>query len=158
MKLSTRARYALRMLLDIGEHSREGKPVKLEEVARRTGISRRYLDQIVLPLKNEGLLRGVKGPGGGYLLGKDAEQLDLASILEAELGPISLVDCVLDRDICARSDDCTTRLVYRLLSLYIRTVLKDLSVSDLLDTRKVKKIQRKIESMEAGLEREQASG
>jgi len=131
MKLSTRARYALRMMLDILRTANGGKPVRLEEVACRTGISRRYLDQLVLPLKNAGLLRGVKGPGGGYLLGRDAEKIRLDEIVEAEIGPIALVDCVASDEFCDRTDDCACRLVYSLVSRRVRRSLNDLSLADL---------------------------
>ncbi|NOZ86024.1 MAG: Rrf2 family transcriptional regulator [Deltaproteobacteria bacterium] len=152
MKISTRARYALRMILDIGLHSKKGSPVKLENVAERTDISRRYLDQIVLPLKNAGLIRGIKGPGGGYVLGKSPREISLASILKAEIGPIALVDCVLDEDVCDKNKDCPARLVYRLLSLLIEVTLKDLSLATLMNEKSLKRIESRVDSLSRTLE------
>jgi len=144
MKLSTRARYALRMMFDVWRTSNGGKPVRLEEVANRTGISRRYLDQLVLPLKNASLLRGVKGPGGGYLLGRAAEQIRLDEIVEAEIGPIAVVDCVASDEFCDRTEDCACRLVYSLVSHRVRSALGELTLADLADKSRLDAIRKEL--------------
>ena len=133
MKLSTRARYALRMMLDVWRTSNGGKPVRLEEVANRTGISRRYLDQLVLPLKNAGLLRGVKGPGGGYVLAHSAETITAGDIIQAVEEPLAPVYCVNgdSEQTCHRLDGCVTRLLWERLGHSIIGLLDSVTVQDL---------------------------
>jgi len=149
MKLSTRARYGLRMMLDVWRSANGGKPVRLEEVAGRTGISRRYLDQLVLPLKAAGLLRGVKGPGGGYLLGRSAKEIRVSEIVEAEIGPIAVVDCVATDEFCDRTDDCACRLIYSLVSHRVRSTLNGLSLADLASERRLAAIRKELKGFQA---------
>jgi len=149
MKISTRARYAIRMMLDIWRRTDGDHPVRLDEVAGRTGISRRYLDQLVLPLKGAGLLRGVKGPGGGYLLGRPAQEIPLGEIVEAEIGPIALVDCVQNLEVCDRQDTCACNLVYRLVSARVRATLDGLSLADLDRPERLGELRSELASLES---------
>ena len=107
-------------------------------------ISQLSLDQLVLPLKNAGLLRGVKGPGGGYLLGRAAEEIRLDEIVESEIGPISVVDCVASDDFCDRTDDCACRLVYSLVSHRVRSALGELTLADLADRTRLDAIRKEL--------------
>lgn len=151
MKLSTRARYAIRMMLDISMVGYKDRPVRLSEVAERTGISRRYLDQVVMPLKGASLLVGVKGRRGGYHLGRPADQIQLGDIVEATIGPLTLVDCVMSPETCERSDDCACRSVYRLMSASLRVALGNYTLADLGNPAKVKEIDGLVKKMESSL-------
>lgn len=133
MKLSTRARYGLSCMIAIARLSDEDAPVSLKRVAESTGVSRRYLEQLALPLKAAGLLHSVSGRHGGYLLARNAEAIRLREIVEATIGPISIVDCVADPDLCERADSCENRLIYLLINDRICKVLDEYKLADLAD-------------------------
>lgn len=151
MKLSTRARYAIRVLLDITARKNEERPIQLNDVAERTGISRRYLDQIVMPLKSAGLLIGTKGRHGGYQLSKEPENIHLLDIVEATIGPVNLVECVQSPQTCERAADCPARLIYRLLSASMRTILTDYTLEDLGTKDVLDEIEKKVLALEGAL-------
>ncbi|MEW6200813.1 MAG: Rrf2 family transcriptional regulator, partial [bacterium] len=88
MKISTRARYAIRMILDIAANSKNGEPVGLKATAERQGLSKRYLEQLAIPLKNATILRSVRGKEGGYKLAKPASEIKIGDITSAVIGPI----------------------------------------------------------------------
>lgn len=131
MKLSTRGRYALRLMLDIGRFGTNGKPVSLTAVHERTDISRGYLEQLALSLRNSDLLRATSGRYGGYILAKPASEITLGRIIEAAIGPINLVECVARPDDCMRSEGCECRMVYQLINRRITEVLNEYTLADL---------------------------
>jgi len=131
MKLSTRGRYALRMMLDIATNGVEEKPVSIAAIAGRTDMSRGYLEQLALALKNAGLVKAVSGRYGGYRLARPSSEITLGRIIEAAIGPINLVDCVASPEDCMRSADCDCRLVYALINRRITDVLDEYTLSDL---------------------------
>jgi len=144
LAFSTRARYALRLMLDLSRQSNPSTPVRLQQISERTNISRRYLDQLVLPLKSAGLIRGRRGPQGGYDLARAPEDIRLDQIVEASLGPIALAPCVEDPDYCPRSEFCECRLVYLLLSRRLRQSLADFTLSDLSDRQRMDAIRKEL--------------
>ena len=133
MKLSTRGRYALRMMLDIARNGGEERPVSLAEVSERTDISRGYLEQLALALRNAGLLRGVAGRYGGYRLMRSPTEITIGDVVEAAIGPINLVDCVENPDTCVRADGCECRMVYALINQRIAEVLQGYTLAELTD-------------------------
>jgi Rrf2 family cysteine metabolism transcriptional repressor len=133
MKLNTRARYALRAMIQIAQHSGTGKPVNLTDIAKTTSVSKRYLEQLVIPLKNASLLRGVSGKEGGYLLARSADEIRVGDIVEASIGPINLVDCVADPNHCMKTEWCECRPLYMLLNRRIRDAFNSFTLSDLAE-------------------------
>lgn len=133
LRVSTRARYALRMMLDVARHGGEERPVSLGTVSKRTRISRGYLEQVAHALRAARLLRAVSGRHGGYRLAVPAGEITVGQIFEALIGPTCVVDCVDDPETCPRSDGCEPRLVYRLINQGIVDVLKGHTLADLLD-------------------------
>ncbi len=133
MKLSTRARYALRMMVAIARREESHAPVSLDDVSNITSISKRYLEQVAMGLKGAGLLRGVRGRSGGYLLTRPAPDISVGEIVEASIGPINVVDCVLEPETCSKVDACSTRWVYERINSGITGVLNGLALQDLLD-------------------------
>ena len=133
MQISTRARYALRMMLDIGRHGDRTTPISLTLVSERTGISRGYLEQLALSLRNARLVRAVAGRYGGYKLAAPKTEITVRMIIEAAMGPISVVDCVDEPNTCSRSDYCECRVVYALINNRVAEVLEEFTLADLLD-------------------------
>lgn len=133
MKLSTRARYALRMMMVLARNDVTDEVMSLNEVSRESTISRRYLEQLAISLKNHSLIRGKTGKGGGYALARPAEEIKIRQIIESAIGPINIVDCVMQPEICAKADRCECRLLYRMLNARITSVLDDLVLADLVD-------------------------
>jgi Rrf2 family protein len=131
MKLSTRARYSLRMMVEIARRGDGASPLSLAQVARGGDLPRRYLEQLVIGLKSASLLRGVSGKDGGYYLSRAASEIRVGEILEAAMGPIRIVDCVEDARECLRSDFCQCRTVYTLINQRIREVLREFTLADL---------------------------
>ena len=134
MKLSTRARYALRMMVVMARHESGGSVlIRLNEVADEAKVSRRYLEQLVIGLKNGALIRGKTGKGGGYSLARPADQIRLREIFESAIGRINIVDCVMQPEICLKSDFCECRSLYALINSKITSVLDSLVLADLTD-------------------------
>ena len=138
MRLTTRARYALRLMLDVANNGGHENPVSLAAVSERTGISRGYLEQLALVLRNARLVRGVAGRYGGYRLSEVASKITVGQIVEAAIGPICLVDCLEDPTTCPRVEVCECRIVYALINERIAEVLREYTLADLLDPSWVK--------------------
>lgn len=136
MKLSTRARYALRMMLEIAKHP-DNIPVNLQIISENTRISRRYLEQLAATLKGANLIRGIPGREGGYQLTQGASEITISKIIEAAIGPINVVHCVQQPESCDISNDCECRSVYRLINDRISQVLDEINLAELADHEKL---------------------
>lgn len=158
MKISTRGRYALRMMLDIACHGGRNTPVSLASVSERTRISHGYLEQVALALRSARLVRGVAGRHGGYTLSWPPEEITVGQILEAALGPIRVVDCVEEPETCTLADYCECRLVYSLINLRIREVLEELTLADLADPNWMKETSEAVACQRADLETMRRNG
>jgi Rrf2 family transcriptional regulator, cysteine metabolism repressor len=135
VRLSTRARYALRLMLDVAKNGKKGVPVSLGLVAERTDLSRGYLEQLATALKNARLLKGTCGKQGGYHLTRTPKEITLREIIEAVSGPLLILDCVEDATVCDRADYCECRLVYALINQRIVEVLEEFTLADMVDPR-----------------------
>ncbi len=133
MKLSARARYAMRMMVAIARESKSGESVSLNIVADITGVSRRYLEQVAIGLKSASLIRGTMGRSGGYSLMRAPKDITLGEIIESAIGPINIVECVRAPGSCVESDVCECRWVYDTINERISTILQELSLDDLMD-------------------------
>jgi len=133
MKLSTRARYGLRMMVELARELKTENLVRLGKIAQITGLSENYLAQLAIPLKGEGLLVGVSGKYGGYRLSKSADKIYVSDVLDAVIGKINLVECAADPSICLNSSFCETRLIWVLLKESISDILKKYTLADLID-------------------------
>lgn len=144
MKLSSRARYALRAMMVIARESKGGRPVNLGVVARETSISRAYLEQVAISLKNAGLLKGFPGKNGGHLLARPAGDIRLGSIVEAAIGPVNIVGCIGDPAGCPRSGTCDIRPLYSLINGNIREAFNAFTLADLAGKRVAKLAARRL--------------
>lgn len=130
MKISTRARYALRLMIDLARVPRD-RPVVLREIAARQQISKRYLEQLTIVLRNAHLIVTSTGRGGGYVLARAPEEIRVGEIIRATLGEINVVDCVGDQQACARAEGCPSRRVWAAVNERIRAAFDDFSLADL---------------------------
>jgi len=133
MRISTRGRYALRMMLDIARNGGNGLPVSLSSVSERTDISHGYLEQLAPALRAARLVKSVAGRHGGYRLAAPASKITIRQVIEASIGPVCVVDCVEEPESCLKSEFCECRIVYALINQRIAQVLEDYTLEDLLD-------------------------
>jgi Rrf2 family protein len=120
------------MMLDISRHGGEMEPVSLSGVSERTQVSRGYLEQLAIVLRNRNLLKGILGKQGGYRLARPAKEITLREVVEASIGPIAILDCVLEPDLCSQSEACECRLLYLLINHRIVQVFEDYTLADLI--------------------------
>ncbi len=133
--ISTRGRYALRVIIDLAENSADGL-IPMHEVARRQGISLKYLERILPELVSGKLVEGVHGKGGGYRLTKKPEEISVAEVLKLTEGDIAPVACLEDNAVaCDRIEDCRTLPVWKGLNDRINEYLESVKVSDLMKTK-----------------------
>ncbi|MCL4368959.1 MAG: Rrf2 family transcriptional regulator [Actinobacteria bacterium] len=132
MKIPTKARYGVRVMVDIALQ-KSASPVLLRDIARRQELSERYLEHVVTALRNAGLVKSIRGAKGGYLLGRDPGTISLYDIVEATIGPLDLVDCVVEPQGCPRSGHCATRDVWEELSFSLQNKLKEISLEELTE-------------------------
>lgn len=130
--ISTKGRYALRLLIDVGEHQGMGY-VPLRESARRQEISEKYLEIIVKLLVKEGLLVGLRGKGGGYRLSKSPEEYRIKVVLETADGPLAPVACLEGGQDCPQKLECRTRPLWEGLDRAIAQYLDQFTLADLME-------------------------
>ena len=136
MKISTKGRYALRMLLDLAEHQNCGF-IALKDIAKRQNISKKYLEQIIPIFNRSGVLKTVRGSQGGYQLAKAPDKYTVGEILRLTEGSLSPVSCVdEDPTECERSGDCAMLPVWKGLSHMINEYLDGITLQDILDQQK----------------------
>ena len=133
MKISTKGRYALRVMIDLAKRS-DGTPVSLKDVAKRQNISDKYLEQIISVLNRAGFVRSIRGAQGGYLLKKDPKEYTVGMILRLTEGSLAPVACIEDDEvICDRQDSCVTIMVWKKINEAISGVVDNITLQDLVD-------------------------
>lgn len=131
MRLSTKGRYAVTAMLDLALNGTEG-PVTLAEISENQGISLSYLEQLFAALRSKGLVRGVRGPGGGYYLGRDSDEISIADIICAVDEWVEFTRCK-GRQNCQDGQRCLTHSLWDDLSQQIFIFLTDISLHDLVE-------------------------
>lgn len=138
MKVSTRGRYALRLMIDLAENGGEGL-VTLRDVAQRQEISVKYLEQIVSILGKAGLVRSSRGPQGGYSLSRPAEEYTVGDILRLTEGDLAPVSCLEgEENQCSRCDRCGTVGFWNGLYAVVNQYIDRFTLADLVNSRKEK--------------------
>ena len=132
MKVSTRARYGLRLMVELARELRNEDIVRIKTIAKITHLSEKYLAQLAIPLKGAGLIVGVSGKKGGYLLGQVPENIKINEIITALIGPISLTECVNSPEICLNYGFCEARTIWAILSGRIQEILDEFTLADLI--------------------------
>ncbi len=147
MRISTRARYALRLMVDLVRHYDGSRPVHLRKIAEDNDLSHGYLEQLMISLRNASLVRGLSGRKGGYVLARPAEEITLAEIVEAAIGPINVVDCVTFPENCPQSSECKTRPIWVLINHAVRDVLCSYTLAQISEDKWVDKMYKKFSSI-----------
>ena len=133
MKISTKGRYALRLMLDLATYN-TGEPVSIKDIAKRQQISEKYLEQIIAVLNKAGFVRSVRGAQGGYVLKKDPKEYTVGMILRQTEGDLSPVSCIGDEGTpCERKGTGVTVRIYEKINDAVNGVVDHITLSDLLE-------------------------
>ena len=145
MRLTSKGRYAVTAMLDVALHSQEN-PVPLADISERQGISLSYLEQLFSKLRKSGLVASVRGPGGGYLLGEDADSISVGMVIAAVNETVDATRCAGKSD-CCDGARCLTHTLWRDLSSRISEFLDGITLGQLMRDNEVLEIseQREID-------------
>ena len=140
MKLSTKGRYGLRALIDLAQYSGGDTPVSITSISDRQAISERYLEQLMAKLKKAGLVRSVRGAGGGYILAKDIHEISVGDVLRALEGNLGPVECAgLEPDgECKAADSCVTKYVWKRINESINRTVDEIRLDQLVEESRKK--------------------
>ena len=132
MKLSAKARYAVRILLDLARHQGEG-PVRTTDISGRTGVSARFIEQILKPLKKAELVASTRGTNGGYMLIVQPEDISLARVIRIIEGSLCLTQCCENPKACSRSSHCRSHRAWIRVTQVMEAELEGITIKDLQD-------------------------
>lgn len=139
MKISTKGRYALRLMLDLALNN-NGEPVRIKDIAMRQEISDKYLEQIISNLNKAGYVKSIRGPQGGYKLAKAPEQYTVGMILRLTEGSLAPVACLEDEvNECTRQEQCVTLQLWQKLDEAIKGVVDHVTLADLVEWEQEKR-------------------
>ncbi len=130
MKLSTRSRYGARILMELSRHLNEG-PIQVNEIAKTQNIPEKYLEQLIRPLKEAGLVNSIRGPKGGHMLSKPPEQISLGDVVRIFECHPELVECVFSPEKCDRSEACRIRPAWEKATKALYESLDTVTIAEL---------------------------
>lgn len=139
LKLSTKGRYGLRALIDLAQYSEE-MPVSITSISDRQNISERYLEQLMSMLKKNGLVKSIRGAGGGYVLAKDAADISVGDVLRALEGSLDPVECsgLHPEEGCEAADSCVTKYVWQKINESINRTVDEIKLDHLVEESRKK--------------------
>lgn len=137
MKLSTKCRYGSRAVMEIARICKDG-PVKRKDIVKNQQISDSYLENILISLKNGGIIDTIRGANGGYLLRRSPNDITLLEIVNNLDGTLSPVECLDNTSVCSRSARCATRMAWSRMKKAKEDVLRNITVQELLDYEREK--------------------
>lgn len=137
MKITTKGRYGLRALIDLAKYS-EIEPVSINSIATRQGISERYLEQLMTLLKKAGLIKSIRGAGGGYVLAKEMSDISVGDVLRALEGSLEPVECAAfsQESSCEAAGGCVTKYVWQRINESINRTVNEISLKQLVEESK----------------------
>ncbi len=138
MRLNTKGRYAVTAILDVALHGAEG-PVRLASIAERQNISQSYLEQLFASLRRAGLVSSIRGPGGGYRLAHDAQEISIAQVIAAVNERVDATRCG-GHENCQENEPCLTHGLWAELGEEIERYLRSVRLSDVLQWRQVRQV------------------
>lgn len=134
MMISTKGRYALRVMVDLADHN-NGSYIPLNDIAQRQSISEKYLESIVSSLSKAGIVESVRGKGGGYRLNRPLEEYTVAEILNCTEGEFAPVSCLSkEENDCERRESCPTINMWKNLQDMVNTYFKNVTIRDLVES------------------------
>lgn len=138
MKITTKGRYGLRALIDLAKYS-EIEPVSIGSIAARQGISERYLEQLMTLLKKAGIIKSIRGAGGGYVLAKEMGDISVGDILRALEGSLESVECagLSEADSCDAAGGCVSKYVWQRINESINQTVNEISLEQLVREEKI---------------------
>jgi Rrf2 family protein len=131
MKLSARSRYGTRMMVDLAQNYDKG-PIRLSSIAGREGLSRKYLEQLIIPLKKNGLIKSFRGPKGGHILARPPGEISVGEIVKTLEENTSLTACIDNPEMCDRTESCPTRRVWTIATTAMFNKLNSISLTDII--------------------------
>ena len=135
MRISTRSRYGLRLMLQLAQNYGRG-PMQLNDISEKEQISLKYLGQIIIQLKAAGLVTSIRGAQGGYLLARRPKDITLLDIVQKLEGDANLIDCIDESANCNRSSECIVQEVWKSLSAELKKSLKKFTLYSILEKKK----------------------
>lgn len=132
LRLSTKGQYGVRAMFEIARCCNRG-PVTIREISERQDVSVAYLEQILNQLRKSGIIRSVRGPGGGYVLSRDPGRVSIGEILRELEGPVAITSCLDPKEGCMRVEGCVTHLLWKSLGENIEAFLNSMTLKDLLE-------------------------
>jgi Rrf2 family protein len=149
IRLSTKGRYGTRLMQNLAQHYNNGEEsVILKNVSDEEEISIRYLEQIIIPLKINKLVKSIRGAGGGYTLARSPSEIKLSEVLHALEGSCCLVECVEDIGFCHRLPICAAHEVWKEASNILKNYFDSLTIQDLVDSAEKKIAKAKTKTKE----------
>ena len=140
IRLSTKGRYGTRLMLNLAQHFGNGNDaVILRDISADERISIRYLEQIIIPLKINRLVKSIRGAGGGYTLARKPEDIKLSEILHALEGNCCLVECVEDESFCEYIETCTTFEIWKNATELLKAYFDGITLKDIVAMAEKKK-------------------
>ncbi len=140
IRLSTKGRYGTRLMQNLALRYKEGgKAAILKNISDQEEISIRYLEQIIIPLKINKLVKSIRGAGGGYILARNPSEISMREILHALEGTCCLVECVEEEDICARIATCAAHDVWKGATLLLKDYFENITLDDLVQIAEKKR-------------------
>lgn len=138
MKISTKGRYALRLMLDLA-YNHNGSFIPIKNISQRQDISDKYLEQIITQLSRAGLVKSARGVQGGYMLAKEPKDYTVGEILRLLEGNLAPVACIDDtKEPCARADECVTLEIWRDIQTAVNKVVDNITLADLVERQRQK--------------------
>jgi len=138
VKISTKGRYGLRAMIDLAVTGRNGTPVYLSDIAKRQGVSEKYLEHIFSALHKGDVVKAQRGRKGGYLLSRTPDRITVHDIITVLEGPCTVADCVDNTSVCDKSSICITRDIWSKLGTAIRDILTSYTLASLVEMQQLK--------------------
>ena len=132
MKLSTRGRYGIRLMVELAKNYGKGS-LSMSAISKNQDIPVKYLEQLIIPLKKANLVTSVRGPKGGHLLSKEPETINMWDVLTLLESNMSVVDCVKDASLCENAEDCLVRPFWGKAFDAMMNIFSNTSLQDIID-------------------------
>ena len=134
MRITTKGRYGIRAVINLAM-AYHNRPISISAIAEQEKVSSEFLEQIFFKLKKAGLIRSVRGPGGGYVLGRDADAISIGEVMAAVDEPVRMTRCLSEGDGCVSSRRCNTHFLWDALGTHIEQFLATATLADVLHGR-----------------------